>query len=1100
MNVLNIFLEEDGSVRHFTPDFKITKGSYGNNLINIMVPHNLLVDPVNDKDTESNVTGNVITIGAVVRTSMGKNLITKKYKMKKIKTFTHNATEYAQYQRIMPKPFTLWVTTTNEDIASAAGLDMIINIVNWTKNSVGAKIEEIVASPVLRLDVYPSEHLEDEDMEDPNDMDLLHSQVQEIESKVNSMNFDLYGTAEDNLGEYLSKRLKAGRKIKITKDTSKSPNNQIEISAEEIRANEVPIAPIRDMKAEDVQEALEELSKRTDSQSVDTVRGVEEGMVDNSDPRNPIICHDNSKVDKESIVDNLETEDAKKVLSANQGVIIKRLLEGIAKNLADEANTRKETDDSLQSQVDTLEIKKADKESVTSEIAAAISAVINSAPEAFDTLKEIADWIAKDEVGTAALINRVSAIETKNSEQDNKILEEETARTIKDIELQNEIDKTLRFTEQKLSEEQKEQARRNLGVDKSGSTVDYGIVTNKPELDTTSTEGLTPILEEIKNTIKLHKLSKTGAWQDVVGLVEKLSEYLKLSGGTMTGLLNAHGGISLNANTPEETGDMQFMLGIERFDAGGKVKWKRASDVKVGSATNAATLNGETKTEILQTGFINAAAAGAGQSGYIGIVRLTIKNSYVNSPTEFKIIQRGVRSSVTVSITFTNANNTDPALARAIYSGNSNLNAFIRKESPSTWVVYVQKSEMYDGIEVIDVAKGNTSNIQVDLIDTFLSSKPSDVKDLERISIANYDEDLNNIKNTYLKTSTASNTYLKKAGDRGLELWGITENNREWNSANPKILFGNAENGQNVGFIYNDFDDQIAPAGISLRGKQGNEYFDAPRIFANVIRGDSTIAGFRPSSGNELNFSSNDEHFYIGYENRVPVLPKEADNSKRVTDYHFGTHSGAEGKDKGNIHAGQFFQNGNNVIDKSNGRFKVGEYYVYNSGTVLTIALPYPLSNYDYEIDFIVYHYSGSDWVAMELLKSDKTMVQGTCTNLSLRGEANGINKAGTVSCWCSRLDNQARCWISDNTNNAVWGTVKLRQMASEDTAVVMESSGNCCFGGSDNNKIYRTSTIVWQGNDTNIGASTKYIRFVNGSSGLSEKTNIVVYATRRDK
>lgn len=39
--------------------------------------------------------------------------------------------------------------------------------------------------------------------------------------------------------------------------------------------------------------------------------------------------------------------------------------------------------------------------------------LIKDAPAAFDTLKEIADWITKDETGTQALIQRVTNIETK---------------------------------------------------------------------------------------------------------------------------------------------------------------------------------------------------------------------------------------------------------------------------------------------------------------------------------------------------------------------------------------------------------------------------------------------------------------------------------------------------------------------------------------------------------------------------------------------------------------------------------------------------------------------------------------------------------------
>ncbi len=44
-------------------------------------------------------------------------------------------------------------------------------------------------------------------------------------------------------------------------------------------------------------------------------------------------------------------------------------------------------------------------------ISSAIDAVTDGAPAAFDTFKEIADWIASDESGTTALVNRVSAVE-----------------------------------------------------------------------------------------------------------------------------------------------------------------------------------------------------------------------------------------------------------------------------------------------------------------------------------------------------------------------------------------------------------------------------------------------------------------------------------------------------------------------------------------------------------------------------------------------------------------------------------------------------------------------------------------------------------------
>lgn len=53
----------------------------------------------------------------------------------------------------------------------------------------------------------------------------------------------------------------------------------------------------------------------------------------------------------------------------------------------------------------------------------AVGDLIGEAPEAFDTLKEIADWINGDETGTVALVTRVGNLETLTQENKNKIEE-----------------------------------------------------------------------------------------------------------------------------------------------------------------------------------------------------------------------------------------------------------------------------------------------------------------------------------------------------------------------------------------------------------------------------------------------------------------------------------------------------------------------------------------------------------------------------------------------------------------------------------------------------------------------------------------------------
>ncbi len=432
MQKLKITLNEDGSVYQFTPDFKIMRGSYRNVLINIEVPHSLLLDPAKD-DSGENQTGNDVRVGAIIKTVTGKNITTKGYKFQRVKDFTRDGVEYRLYQRKIPKIFTMWDTVSEQEATEGGKLTLVINVVNWLINDLNAKIEEISASPKFTLDIHPSDFLEAEEIEEPSDFDELHSQVQEMDAEIEDLQKDLYG--ENGLGEFLTSRLKAGYKITLEKE-----NGQVKVSVQTIKASEVPIDAVPDIKATNVQKALEELNKRTDSQQVDTVTGEVDYLVDNTDPRNPIIKHDRSKIDTSAIVDNLITEATDKVLSANQGAVLKKYQDTLQSSLISEENDRKSADNNLQGQITSLDTLKASKTEMKEAIASAINTVVNSAPEAFDTLKEIADWIEQDEAGSSALVLRVSAIETKNTEQDTEIANETKARTEADSTLQGNID------------------------------------------------------------------------------------------------------------------------------------------------------------------------------------------------------------------------------------------------------------------------------------------------------------------------------------------------------------------------------------------------------------------------------------------------------------------------------------------------------------------------------------------------------------------------------------------------------------------------------------------------------------------------------------
>ena len=196
MNVLQIKIHEDGTLE-CSPDFKITRGSYRNILMNVEVPHSLLLDPVsentdNGQIVDRNVNGNNLQVGAIIRTVTGKNLQTIRYGFQMVKDYIQNGIWYRLYQRIMPKEFTLWETVNQCEEAGNGYLDLVFNVVNWTKEETNVKIETVTASPILRLQVLASTFLNNvEDIDNPSQLDQLQSQTNELSSRVDVIETDL---------------------------------------------------------------------------------------------------------------------------------------------------------------------------------------------------------------------------------------------------------------------------------------------------------------------------------------------------------------------------------------------------------------------------------------------------------------------------------------------------------------------------------------------------------------------------------------------------------------------------------------------------------------------------------------------------------------------------------------------------------------------------------------------------------------------------------------------------------------------------------------------------------------------------------------------
>lgn len=124
----------------------------------------------------------------------------------------------------------------------------------------------------------------------------------------------------------------------------------------------------------------------------------------------PALTADGSLTDSgEKISDYLKSADAE---LAYAPIALEETVSGLSDRVSalDTATTGRVS--VLESKMDVLNGEASVEGSVKKQVADAIAGVVASAPEDFDTLKEIADYIASDKTGAAELSNRVAANET----------------------------------------------------------------------------------------------------------------------------------------------------------------------------------------------------------------------------------------------------------------------------------------------------------------------------------------------------------------------------------------------------------------------------------------------------------------------------------------------------------------------------------------------------------------------------------------------------------------------------------------------------------------------------------------------------------------
>lgn len=112
-----------------------------------------------------------------------------------------------------------------------------------------------------------------------------------------------------------------------------------------------------------------------------------------------------------------------------------------------------------------------------------------------------------------------------------------------------------------------------------------------------------------------------------------------------------------------------------------------------------------------------------GQTGYFFLATIKITGNYQNQPIKIGIINRN-RQQSTCWIQFANLNGTDPGIASFQMIGTALF--YLYKASASNWHLYVQKSESYDNLSVVEFEKAPyMNNTLVTWNSTQLSSLPS---------------------------------------------------------------------------------------------------------------------------------------------------------------------------------------------------------------------------------------------------------------------------------------------------------------------------------------------------------------------------------------
>ena len=220
----------------------------------------------------------------------------------------------------------------------------------------------------------------------------------------------------------------------------------------------------------------------------------------------------------------------------------------------------------------------------------------------------------------------------------------------------------------------------------------YALVTCTWEIDTVATakeakiEWKYPSQSSYSNSTTVSLTGKSGSFTKVVG-----NNTLNIEE-----TFNFRITISDNLGSTSTTRDLPPIIFAVDFLSGGK-------GMAVGRPAKLAdTLDIGWRARMLNGSYVFTSTGISGTWGYVKLATIKVTYSWFDIPIELKISQRGRSSFATVLINFQNTESTDPGVNSFIFSANYNIGAYLVRSDVGTWDLYVEKTEGYDSVTVVD--------------------------------------------------------------------------------------------------------------------------------------------------------------------------------------------------------------------------------------------------------------------------------------------------------------------------------------------------------------------------------------------------------------